>query len=163
MQLDRSPDGTLPPEPVVQSLVDTYFVHVHNQPYTYFSEKSFRQKLKNGLLPKCLILAVLASAIRFSDHPYYQGRALEMIELYAKDAWLSVLHDHLAVEEVPNIHVVQTVNLLGVVNFTGMSPTGRSKHVRSCRMHSRSDQSRMVENRGCRPHLTGPAIDGRAK
>jgi hypothetical protein len=104
---------------VVQSLVDTYFVHVHNQPYSYFHEASFRHTLANGEVPACLLLAVLPSALRFSDHEHYRGRTHEMIETYARQAWRAVLENHLTVEEVPSLHVVQTVNMLAVVDFTG--------------------------------------------
>ncbi|KAJ4250893.1 hypothetical protein NW764_016461 [Fusarium oxysporum] len=42
----------MPPDSVVQHLVDTYFVHVHNQPYAYFQEEHFRQLLNSMLLPR---------------------------------------------------------------------------------------------------------------
>ncbi|KAL2004684.1 hypothetical protein VTN00DRAFT_3212 [Thermoascus crustaceus] len=109
---------TLPPQPVLRSLVDTYFLYSHNQPYSYFQEASFRRKLDSGLLPRCLVFAVLASALRFSAHEYYSGRAHEAAEAYARESWLSVLQDHLTVENSPNLHVVQTTNLLAVIDFT---------------------------------------------
>ncbi|KAL1966035.1 hypothetical protein VTN77DRAFT_4975 [Rasamsonia byssochlamydoides] len=109
---------TLPPQPVLNSLVDTYFLHAHNQPYSYFQEASFRYKLEKGLLPKCLVLAVLALALRWSDHEYYQGRVHEAAAAYAREAWLSVLQDHLTVEDIPNLHLAQTTNLLAIVDFT---------------------------------------------
>lgn len=113
---------TLPPQPVLRSLVDTYFLHAHNQPYSYFQEASFRHKLEHGLLPKCLVFAVLATALRFSDHEYYSGKAMEAAEAYARESWLSVLQDHLTVENSPNLYVVQTTNILAVIDFTGMIP-----------------------------------------
>lgn len=100
-------------------MIDTYFIHVHNQPYSYFQESSFRQRLESNLLPRCLVLAVLASAVKFSTHEYYAGRAREATEKYARESWMSVLTDYMAAEENMNIHVVQTVNLLAVVDYTG--------------------------------------------
>jgi hypothetical protein len=100
-------------------VIDTYFEHVHNQPYSYFQEISFRQKLESNSLPRCLILAVLSSAVRFSIHEYYSGKTREASEKYARESWLSVLADHLTVEDSLNVHVVQTVNLLAVVDYTG--------------------------------------------
>lgn len=109
----------LPPEPVLQSLINCYFLHVYNQPYSYFSEESFRMKLAAGLIPKCLIFAILATAVRFSDHEYYIGRFREARETYAREAWLSVLHDHLISEDSPSLSVVQTTNTLAIIDFTG--------------------------------------------
>ncbi|KAH7133796.1 fungal-specific transcription factor domain-containing protein [Dactylonectria macrodidyma] len=108
----------MPPEPVVQHLVETYFVHSHNQPYSYFQEERFHQLLSFGTLPKCLVLAVLASAVRFSNHEYFQGRTHEAMEAYAREAWLAVLNEHLTVENCPNLYVSQTTNILAIIDFT---------------------------------------------
>ncbi|RAH40590.1 Zn(II)2Cys6 transcription factor [Aspergillus brunneoviolaceus CBS 621.78] len=101
-----------PSQPVLDSIMDTYFLHVHNQPYSNFQEISFRQELRNGTLPRCLILAMLASAVRFSTHELYAERALETSEVYAREAWLSVLTDYLTVED----DIGLTKNLAGRVN-----------------------------------------------
>jgi hypothetical protein len=66
-----------------------------------------------------LVLAVLSSAVRFSKHDYYAGRTQEASERYARESWLSVLTEHLTAEDNLNVHVVQTVNLLAVVDYTG--------------------------------------------
>ncbi|PWY65934.1 hypothetical protein BO83DRAFT_440241 [Aspergillus eucalypticola CBS 122712] len=107
-----------PTQSVLNSIIDTYFLHVHNQPYSNFQETSFRQELQNGTLPRCLIQAVLASAVRFTTHEFYAGRALETSEVYAREAWLSVLTDHLTAEDNIGVHVVQTVNMLAVIDYT---------------------------------------------
>lgn len=109
----------MPPDSVVQHLVDTYFIHAHNQPYAYFQEEHFRQLLKYMLLPRCLIFAVLATSVRFSHHEFFQGRTHDAMEGYARRAWLSVLNEHLTVENEPNHHVAQTTNLLAIIDFTG--------------------------------------------
>ncbi|KAF9889610.1 hypothetical protein FE257_007118 [Aspergillus nanangensis] len=109
---------SLPPRPVLRSVIDTYFIHVHNQPYSYFQEASFRQRLESNLLPRCLVLAVLASAVKFSTHEYYAGKTREATEKYARESWMSVLTEYMAVEENMNVHVVQTVNLLAIVDYT---------------------------------------------
>ncbi|KAF7168501.1 hypothetical protein CNMCM6106_003668 [Aspergillus hiratsukae] len=83
-----------------------------------FQESTFRQGLQNDTLPRCLLLAVLASAVRFSTHEFYAGRCLEASEVYAREAWLSVLTDHLTVEDNMGVHVVQTVNMLAVIDYT---------------------------------------------
>lgn len=99
-------------------LIDTYFLHVHNQPYTYFHEQSFRERLNYGLVPKCLLFGILASALKFSDSDYFAGCRREATEAYAREAWLALLNDHLTVENNPTLQVAQASNILGVVDFT---------------------------------------------
>ncbi|KAJ6184820.1 hypothetical protein N7519_006121 [Penicillium mononematosum] len=112
---DHSP---FPPTHVLRSVVDTYFEHVHNQPYSHVQEASFRQKLQTNALPRCLILAVLSSAVRFSSNDYFIGKTQDASEKFARESWLSVLTEHLTVEDNISVHVVQTVNLLAVVDYT---------------------------------------------
>jgi len=106
---------------VLHSVIDTYFEHVHNQPYSYFQEASFRHKLQNNALPRCLILAMMSSAVRFSKNEYFAGKTQDASEKFARESWLSVLTEHLTVEDNLNVHIVQTVNLLAVVDYTGQS------------------------------------------
>lgn len=108
----------MPPPPVMAHLIDTYFLHVHNQPYTYFHEQSFRERLNYGLVPKCLLFGILASALKFSDSDYFAGCRREATEAYAREAWLALLNDHLTVENNPTLQVAQASNILGVVDFT---------------------------------------------
>lgn len=89
----------MPPPSVVQSLVDTYFLRVHSQPYSYFYEPRFRDRLKNGLLERCLILSVMASAVRFSNNEYFEGVVQQATDGYAREAWLAVLNDHMTAEK----------------------------------------------------------------
>lgn len=102
----------------MQSLIDTYFTHCNNQPYGYFHEETFRQKLAENALPKCVVLAVLASSMRFSDHEYYAGARAKATEAYAREAWLSVLTDHMTAEDSPDLHVAQATNILAIIDFT---------------------------------------------
>lgn len=115
------PFTTLPPYLVTQSLVDTYFLYVHNQPYSYFEESSFRERLQQGLLPKCLVLAVLGSAVRFSDDEFFRGAVQDATYGYAREAWLSVLNDHMTTENCPNLQVAQASNILAIIDFTSES------------------------------------------
>ncbi|VUC32104.1 unnamed protein product, partial [Clonostachys rosea] len=108
----------LPPMPVLKSLIDIYFLHVHNQPYSYFHEDSFHQRLSRGSIPKCLIFAILASALRFSTDDYYQGSVHEAIHTYSKEAWLSALDDYMSNEISSNLYVAQTVNMIAIIDFT---------------------------------------------
>ncbi|POS78362.1 hypothetical protein DHEL01_v203243 [Diaporthe helianthi] len=110
--------NTLPPHSIVEALIDAYFVRVHNQPYAYFHEDRFRRNLEGGLLPKCLIFAVIASSLRFTDLDFYRGSTAEATTAYAREAWLSVLNDHMTTENSPSLHVAQTLNILAIIDFT---------------------------------------------
>lgn len=103
----------------MQSLVDSFFLHVHNQPYSYFHEQTFRDRLAYGLLPKCVVFAVLASALRFSDVENFRGSIHEATEAYAREAWLSILSDHMTAENSLNLYVAQATNMLAIIDFTG--------------------------------------------
>lgn len=113
------PSTALPPPEALRSLVDVYFRHVHNQPYSYFQEANFRQKLALGLLPKCLIMAIIASALRFSNDTYYEDSIQEAIESYAKESWVYILKQHMTNDNSPDIHVVQAASILAIIDFTG--------------------------------------------
>lgn len=141
-------------------MIDTYFIHVYNQPYSYFQEASFRQKLDSHLLPRCLVLAVLASAVKFSTHEYYAGRTKEATEKYARESWMSVLTDYMAAEENMNVHVVQTVNLLAVVDYTGMVVLAPWAMVIWANiLCSWSCECGVAENRTRRTNIAGLALD----
>lgn len=62
---------------------------------------------------------MLSSAVRFSNHEFYANQTREASQKYARESWLSVLADHLTMEDNLNVHAVQTVNLLAVVDYTG--------------------------------------------
>ncbi|CAG9982346.1 unnamed protein product [Clonostachys byssicola] len=108
----------LPPTPVMEAMIDTYFFHVHNQPYSYFQEDSFRQRLECDTIPKCLILAILASSLKFSSHEYFHGYVREATDAYAREAWLLVLDDYMSSETPSNLYAAQTMNMLAIIDFT---------------------------------------------
>ena len=110
----------LAPLPVILSVVDDYFHCCHNQPYSFFHEESFRHRLSNGFLPDHLLLAVLASAVRFSSHPFFNGKTHEVAVSYADKSWKSIVSSCFAREEGTDIMTVQTITLLSIFDFTGM-------------------------------------------
>lgn len=103
----------------MQSLIDTYFLRVHGQPYLFFHEGEFRRRYDTNNTPKHLLLAVSSLAIRFMNHQYYSGRVHEASAAYAKQAWLLVLTEHLMVLNNITLQVIQTISILAVVDYTG--------------------------------------------
>lgn len=108
----------LPPEPVVRSVLQTYFLRCHNQPYAYFRPEYFYWKLDNGEIPEYLLMAMTALAARFSTDPFFEGRHAEIVEGYARTAWNEIFEKSFTEDYVLDIHAVQATHLLAVVDFT---------------------------------------------
>jgi hypothetical protein len=104
----------------IESLTNVYFRRCHQQPYTYFHEASFRQNLKDGVLPSYLLWALTATAVRFSDDPRFADCQAEAINCYSKMAWSSILDQSFSDTHDLNIRTVQAANMLGAVDFVGM-------------------------------------------
>lgn len=104
---------------VLMALVDTFFGCCHNQPYSFFHEGTFRRHLAEKTIPTHLILAVMATAVRFCDDFQFPGRATEASVAYADQAWRLILSDGLTGGKVTEVSTVQTIALLGLFDFTG--------------------------------------------
>ncbi|UPL00322.1 hypothetical protein LCI18_011256 [Fusarium solani-melongenae] len=63
-------------------------------------------------------MAVLSSALRFSNDGYYKDSTQEAIESYAKESWVSILKDHMTNDNYPDIHVIQAASILAIIDFT---------------------------------------------
>jgi hypothetical protein len=107
---------------VIQSLLDTYFARVHDQPYSFFHEADFRQRFESSNLPSHLLLAISALAVRFINHQYFSGRVHEASAAYSKQAWSLVLTEHMIVLNNITLQVIQTISILAVVDYTGALP-----------------------------------------
>lgn len=105
---------------IVAVLVDTFFECCHNQPYSFFHESTFRRHLAEKSLPTHLLLAVLASAVRFCTHPQISACSTEASVAYADRAWRLILSDGLTGGRVAEVPTVQSIALLGLFDFTGM-------------------------------------------
>ena len=113
-------DFGTPEEPFI-AVIDAYFRFCHNQPYSFFHEENFRQGLRAHMIPKHLVLTVMAVAVRFCPHPYFAGRVHEASVDYANRAWKLIVADCFTVGKVAEVSTVQTVALLGLYDFTGES------------------------------------------
>lgn len=104
---------------VFMAVIDSYFTYCHNQPYSFFHEQTFRDRLSNQAIPSHLVLAVMATAVRFCSHPYFTDRSLDMSVEYANRSWKLIVSDCFTVERAAESSAVQTVALLGLFDFTG--------------------------------------------
>ncbi|KAH8803718.1 fungal-specific transcription factor domain-containing protein [Xylogone sp. PMI_703] len=116
--IDQRDIPTLPDLEVLQSIIDTYFQYCHCQPYCYFQESSFRRRLSENTLPSWLLLAVAASALGFSDHPFYRGRQTEVSDAFAVSAWNEIREKMFSEDEFMTVYTVQATNMLSVIDFS---------------------------------------------
>lgn len=115
---DQFPLTRLLPAPVLLETVDTYFSYCHNQPYSLFHEPSFRRDLSQGQVPAYLLLAMLASAVRFSENPFFSDKDA-IAQAYANKSWQSIVSSCFTLNKVDDIRIVQTLTLLSIFDFTG--------------------------------------------
>lgn len=97
--------------------MDVYFRCCHGQPYRYFNEEEFRRRIDDGVLPSYLILAFLATAARFSDDAFFDGRQAEAADRYSRAAWNEISEQLFSDDHSLNIHTVQTTSMLGVIDY----------------------------------------------
>ncbi|EXJ71226.1 uncharacterized protein A1O5_05032 [Cladophialophora psammophila CBS 110553] len=116
-------EGCLP-VPVLESTIDAYFEHCHNQPYSFFHEANFRQKYSDGTIPDHLLFAILANAVRFSTESFFGDKIFDFAVAFANQSWKSIVSTCFAANQSADLHTVQTVTLLSIFDFTA----GRSRH-----------------------------------
>ncbi|RGP81367.1 zn 2cys6 transcription factor [Fusarium longipes] len=113
-----------PPQEAFMAVIDTYFAYCHNQPYSFFHQGNFQRRLSEHSVPRHLVLAVMATAVRFCSDSYFAGRELELSIEYANRSWKLIVSDCFTVGKAAEVSAVQTVALLGLFDFTA----GRSRH-----------------------------------
>jgi hypothetical protein len=106
------------PRSILLETVDLFFIHCHNQPYSFFHESNFRQSLSEQEIPQHLLYAIMASAVRFSDNPYYDDKD-EVAEVYAIKSWDSLIPSSITHNGVGDLRTVQTITLLAIFELTG--------------------------------------------
>ena len=114
----RATFSQLPQGSVLDSLVDTYFTHCHNQPYALFHEATFRRRLNDASLPQHLLYAFAATACRFSALPLYEGRQADATAAYANASWKQIIEHSFSSKISPEFSMVQTINMLAVIDYT---------------------------------------------
>lgn len=100
-------------------MVDVYFTYCHNQPYSFFHEATFRNNLAEGLLPEYLILAVLATSMRFSHSTPYADSWEIAAKAYSSKAWSLIIPQCFDENPHTDYRLVQAVTLLSVQDFVG--------------------------------------------
>lgn len=118
-QIPGSPQEPYPSSEVVAAAIDAFFASCQNQPYSFFHESHFRQRFEAADIPKHLLLAMMATAIRFSTHPYFASGTQDKAITYANRSWKSAISDCLMTSRALDVDLVQTLGLLSLFDFTG--------------------------------------------
>ena len=109
-----------PPTETIIGAADIYFRYCHNQPYSLFHEENFRNRLALNEVPQHLLFAFLASAVRYSEDPYYEDK-VGAISTYSIQAWKAIVMPWNGIETDVGITIVQTILLLAIIDYTGES------------------------------------------
>ncbi|KAM9875468.1 zn 2cys6 transcription factor [Verticillium dahliae] len=112
------------PDNVMRAVFRNYFQYAHNQPYSFFHESKFWEKLDGGSWPDHLLLAVLAHAVRFSEDQFFRGRTKQMAQLFANMAWKAIVNLYFHERGDADLATVQTITLLSIYDFTA----GHDRH-----------------------------------
>lgn len=72
---------------------------------------------------------MLATSLRFSDDPYYNGARLEACAAYASSSWKRIVMSWFVPESDPNIYICQAVTLLSIIDSTCKIPTTIAIHI----------------------------------
>ncbi|KAM0268091.1 hypothetical protein ACHAQH_010040 [Verticillium albo-atrum] len=112
------------PDNVMRAVFRDYFRYAHNQPYSFFHENKFWEKLDAGSLPDHLLLAVLSHALRFSGDQFFKDRTKSMAKLFANMAWKAIVNLYFQERGDANLAAVQTITLLSIYDFTA----GHDRH-----------------------------------
>lgn len=103
----------------MHSLIDSFFTSCQNQPYSFFHEGHFRNRFETADIPRHLVLAIMATALRFSTHPYFAKSFQNTAVAYANQSWRAVVTDCLMTSRSLDVDLVQTLGLLSLFDFTG--------------------------------------------
>ncbi|KIW04919.1 hypothetical protein, variant [Verruconis gallopava] len=122
--LSPGPEGYSISQDVLTAVIDAYFTCAQNQPYSFFHEGNFRRRLAQNELADHLVLAVVASAVRFCHHPRLPADTHEIAVSYANKSWKSVVSNCFGNSKSSNVSIVQTIALLALFDFTA----GKSRH-----------------------------------
>jgi hypothetical protein len=100
----------------LRQLLDAYFMHHHNQPYSFFHEDHFRQEVSSGSVPDHLLSAISAIAIRFTTDNGHQTR---VAHAFSRSSWTSISRLDMDAEGEFGLEVVQSLTLLAIFEYTG--------------------------------------------
>ena len=107
------------PRHIMDSVIALYFERVHGRPYAFFHRNCFLKDFGHGMIPNYLSLSVFATAIRFSEDPFFSGKNHQVSDTFSYKAWQQIIEQYLVREDAADLTVIQAVTLLAIVEHTG--------------------------------------------
>jgi hypothetical protein len=119
----RTPNNPiqLPSQSIFSSIIDDFFKYCHNRPYSYFRERTFRQRHSDKKHPIYLLYAFAATAIKFSPQ-FSTSDRYKLVQPYCDKSWTQLTQYAFLPTSELNITLVQTSSLLSVIDFTRRLP-----------------------------------------
>lgn len=78
-----------------------------------------RSRIDAGEVPQYLLLAIAATASRYSVLEYFKGCQMDAGEAMSRASWAILLSQVFATDAEPEIAAVQAIAMLAVIDFTG--------------------------------------------
>ena len=66
------------------------------------------------------MFAILANIVRYSDDPYFSDK-IEAVTTYSQQSWKGIVMPWNGLQSDAQLSVVQTILLLAIIDYTGMS------------------------------------------
>lgn len=107
----------LPSQSMFADIMDNFFKYCHNQPYSYFRERTFRRQYSDRELPVYLLYAFAATAIRFSPLFSTGSDRFKLVQPYCDISWTQLTQYTFHPPSELDITLVQTSSLLSVIDF----------------------------------------------
>ncbi|KAJ9604937.1 hypothetical protein H2200_010326 [Cladophialophora chaetospira] len=107
----------LPSQSMFVGIMDNFFKYCHNQPYSYFQERTFRRQHSDRKHPVYLLYAFAATAIRFSPQLFTGSDRHKLVQPYCDIAWTQLTQYAFHPTSELDITLVQTSSLLSVIDF----------------------------------------------
>ena len=111
-----------PSQSMFAGIMDNFFKYCHNQPYSYFRERTFRRQHSDRKLPVYLLYAFAATAIRFSPQFFTGSDRHKLVQPYCDLAWTQLTQYAFHPTSELDITLVQTSSLLSVIDFVRRLP-----------------------------------------
>ncbi|KAL5001525.1 hypothetical protein BDV10DRAFT_160065 [Aspergillus recurvatus] len=114
------PSQSLPPTPVLLSIIDDFFQNIHGPCFGCVQPSSVRRELDADTLPRYFALAVFALAVSSTPEPFYERieDALKVSGQAAQESWELVLASHGSEgADNPTFELAQTLSTLGEADY----------------------------------------------
>ncbi|KAL6231721.1 hypothetical protein BDW75DRAFT_243660 [Aspergillus navahoensis] len=114
------PFQSLPPIPVLLSIIDDFFQNIHGPCFGCVQPSSIRRELDADRLPRYFALAVFALAVPSTPEPFYERieDALKVSGQAAQKSWELVLAAHGSEgADNPTFGLAQTLSTLGAADY----------------------------------------------